>query len=87
VLLLASLLGGPAVADGPFDHEGPYLPPILDFFLLRPPAVVATALGTAVWTVCLPFNLIGGWDQVKKSTDALIVKPGRYAFVDRLGSH
>jgi hypothetical protein len=74
-------------SDTPFDHSGPYMPPILDFILLRPPAVIATAGGLAVWLVCAPFNLLGGVDHLVQSGKTLVVAPARYAFVDRLGSH
>ena len=74
-------------SEGPFDHSGPYLPPILDFLLLRPPAIVATALDLALWSVMLPFNVFAQGDVLKNATETFIEKPARYAFIDRLGSH
>ena len=54
-----------------------------DLFLARPAGLIATAVGTAVFIVALPFSLPSR--SVDKVAQALIVKPATFTFVRPLG--
>jgi hypothetical protein len=56
---------------------------IADGLLLRPGGIVATALGTAVFVVTLPFSI--PTRSVDRAAQKLIVDPARYTFVRPLG--
>ena len=56
---------------------------VADALLLRPMGLAATAIGTAVFIISLPFGLITG--SVDQAADALVVEPARYTFVRPLG--
>jgi hypothetical protein len=54
-----------------------------DLLIARPMLIAATVIGTAAFVVSLPFTLLGG--NVKEAGEALVVEPGREAFVRCLG--
>jgi hypothetical protein len=54
-----------------------------DLFLARPAGLIATAVGTAVFIVALPFSLPSC--SVDKVAQALVVKPATFTFVRPLG--
>ena len=56
---------------------------IADLFLVRPIAIVASAAGVALWTISLPFTLIGG--NTQEAGETLINEPFRFAFARPLG--
>ena len=56
---------------------------IADLFLIRPVGVVASVAGVALWTVSLPFSLLGG--NEKEAGETLIHKPFRFTFARPLG--
>ncbi|MFC1516895.1 hypothetical protein ACFL7E_09105 [Thermodesulfobacteriota bacterium] len=56
---------------------------IADLVLVRPFAIVASAAGIVLWTVSLPFSLIGG--NEKEAGETLIHEPFRFAFARPLG--
>lgn len=54
-----------------------------DLLIARPLLIAATIIGTAAFVVSLPFSALGG--NVKEAGQALVVEPGREAFVRCLG--
>ncbi|WP_455923896.1 multidrug transporter [Pseudomonas putida] len=56
---------------------------IADLVIARPFLVAATAVGAVVFVVSLPFTALGG--NVKDAGNALVVAPGKSAFVRCLG--
>ncbi|EIK98519.1 hypothetical protein PMM47T1_00735 [Pseudomonas sp. M47T1] len=56
---------------------------IADLVIARPLLIAATAIGAAVFVVSLPFTALGG--NVKDAGKALVVDPGKAAFVRCLG--
>src|SRR5215472_16693370 len=56
---------------------------IVDGLLLRPGGLVATAVGTAVFVVTLPFSI--PTRSVDKAVQKLVLDPARYTFVRPLG--
>jgi len=56
---------------------------IADLIIARPFLIAATAIGAAVFVVSLPFTALGG--NVKDAGRALVLSPGRSAFVRCLG--
>lgn len=86
VLMTALLLCHPALAEVA-DNQDPNAPSAVamgaDLVIGRPMLLVATALGTAIWLVALPFSAAGG--NVKESGDKLVVWPAKNTFVRCLG--
>lgn len=56
---------------------------VADLLIARPLLIAGTALGAAVFVVTLPFSALGG--NVEEAGDALVIEPGREAFVRCLG--
>jgi hypothetical protein len=56
---------------------------VVDLVVIRPLGVVTTIVGTALTVVALPITIPTG--SVKKSAQALIVKPAEYTFERPLG--
>lgn len=54
-----------------------------DLVVARPLLIGLTALGTAAFVVSLPFTALGG--NVGEAAQALVVEPGKEAFVRCLG--
>ncbi|SDI26478.1 multidrug transporter [Pseudomonas panipatensis] len=54
-----------------------------DLLIARPLLIGATVIGTAAFVVSLPFTALGG--NVKEAGQALVVDPGKAAFVRCLG--
>jgi hypothetical protein len=92
-VLVAALLAPTAQAAstkfvGSDEHASDPAGPMTDLFLMRPFGLMATVLGTALMapaalfmTVCLRPHEIG------VPFHYLMVEPGRFTFVDPLGSH
>lgn len=55
----------------------------IDALVVRPAGIVATAVGTAVFIVSLPFGLLTG--STEEAAQKLIGEPARYTFVRPLG--
>ena len=55
----------------------------LDGLIVRPITLVATVIGSLIWTVTLPFSLLGG--NAMEAADSLIMVPARATFVRCLG--
>lgn len=56
---------------------------VVDFILIRPLGIAATAVGTAMFIVSLPFSALGG--NSKKVCRKMIVEPSKFAFKRELG--
>jgi hypothetical protein len=54
-----------------------------DLLIARPMLICATVIGAAAFVVSLPFTALGG--NVKEAGQALVIEPGREAFVRCLG--
>ncbi|MGE4406216.1 multidrug transporter [Pseudomonas sp.] len=54
-----------------------------DLIIARPLLIAATVIGTGVFVVSLPFTALGG--NVGEAGQALVVEPGKAAFVRCLG--
>lgn len=54
-----------------------------DLIIARPFLIAGTVIGTAAFVVSLPFTALGG--NVKEAGEALVLAPGREAFVRCLG--
>ena len=54
-----------------------------DLFIMRPLSLVGTVVGTAVYIVALPFNLLTL--NLAEPGRRLVVEPARYTFVRDLG--
>lgn len=54
-----------------------------DLIVARPLLIAATAIGAVLFVVALPFAALGG--NVKATGQALVIDPGRAAFVRCLG--
>lgn len=54
-----------------------------DLLIARPLLIAATVIGAGVFVVTLPFSALGG--NVEEAGHALVVEPGREAFVRCLG--
>ncbi|EWC42115.1 multidrug transporter [Pseudomonas stutzeri] len=54
-----------------------------DLIIARPLLIAATAIGAGVFVVSLPFTALGG--NVGEAGEALVVEPGKAAFVRCLG--
>ncbi len=54
-----------------------------DLIIARPLLIAATAIGACVFVVSLPFTALGG--NVGEAGKALVVEPGKAAFVRCLG--
>ena len=61
----------------------PFYSMIGDLLIARPLLIAATVVGTAAFVVTLPFSAAGG--NVKEAGQALVVDPGKAAFVRCLG--
>lgn len=55
----------------------------VDALVARPLGIAATGLGAVVWTVSLPFSLLGG--NAGQAADSLVGGPARETFVRCLG--
>ncbi|MEZ4599142.1 MAG: hypothetical protein R2940_05070 [Syntrophotaleaceae bacterium] len=57
---------------------------IVDFVVVRPLSIAATAIGCGFFVATLPFT-VWSKERMGKTADALVVKPASYAFVRPLG--
>jgi hypothetical protein len=56
---------------------------VLDAIVLRPIGLATTVAGTAIYTISLPFSLLGGNEPAARET--LVKDPARYTFKRPLG--
>lgn len=86
-LLIALLVFVPftttAMAETTDTSEEKFTAMTIDILLVRPLGIVATAVGSAIFVVSLPFSALGG--NVKEAGKTLVVEPFFYTFKRRLG--
>lgn len=72
-------------ADDPRFDTGapPAYSMVADLVIVRPFAIVATAVGTGAFIISLPFTALGG--NVPEAAEALVATPAREAFARCLG--
>ena len=56
----------------------------VDLVIIRPLAIVATAMGCTLFAASLPFTVWTG-ERIKRAGKLFVVDPGYYAFVRPLG--
>ncbi len=56
---------------------------VLDAVVMRPAGLLTTIAGTAIYTISLPFSLLGG--NEKQAREHLVNEPARYTFKRPLG--
>ena len=57
----------------------------IDAVAVRPLSLIATALGTGIFLVSLPFSALGG--NVDQAAKSLVIAPARFTFVRPLGAY
>lgn len=84
LLIAALLMSAPAFAAGDGYSDDAAGPILVDFLVVRPLSIIGTALGCGAFVATLPFTL---WsrERMAKTGKALVVEPGKYAFVRPLG--
>ncbi|MGD8418678.1 MAG: hypothetical protein PVH91_16565 [Pseudomonadales bacterium] len=85
-LAFALTAGQPQAASGDYNSQrtGPrWEDQVVDAVVARPLGIAATGIGAAVWTVSLPFSLLGG--NAGEAADNLVGGPARETFVRCLG--
>lgn len=83
-LIAILFLSSPALAANNDFSDGSAEAIIIDFIAVRPLSIVGTALGCGAFVVTLPFT-IWSRERMAKTGKALVVKPGKFAFVRPLG--
>ena len=58
---------------------------VIDAVLIRPLGLVTTVAGSAIYTISLPFSLLGGNEHVAR--EKLVLEPARYTFNRPLGEY
>ena len=81
--LVAATLGPVYASDAKSTVEPGAASMAFDLVVARPVGIAATAVGTALFIVSLPFSLLGGNSDV--AYEKLIKDPARHAFQRPLG--
>jgi hypothetical protein len=82
--LVTTTFGSVAMAQSQYrDHERTGEKMAVDAVLLRPAGLLATALGSLVFLVSVPFSALGG--NTKEAYEEMVKKPARYTFKRQLG--
>jgi hypothetical protein len=83
-MLMAVPFGSPALAQEYFEAEEPGGGEMTyDLFIVRPIGIIATAVGSVVFVLSLPFSLLG--DNVDAAGEKLVKAPARFTFKRPLG--
>ncbi len=83
LVLLMTFVGTAAHASSTVEEEPSALAMVGDAVFVRPALLAATVVGSAVYTVSLPFSLIGG--NASEAGHTLVVGPSKATFVRCLG--
>ncbi len=88
ILLISGLMlipfGSSALAqDRSLFEENSAEQMFIDFLILRPLGIAATAVGTAMFIVSLPFSAAGG--NVKEAFCKMMAEPAKFTFARPLG--
>jgi hypothetical protein len=68
-----------------FAHEDSSMEVVADVVAVRPVSLVATILGAALFVIALPVAATS--KSIKKTADALVVRPGKATFTRPLGDY
>jgi hypothetical protein len=82
-LTLQSALAAEAYQQPTTEHSAGAM--AIDAVAVRPLGLIATALGTGIFLVSLPFSTLGG--NVDQAAKSLVVAPARFTFVRPLGEY
>ena len=83
-ILMAVPFGSPALAQEYFEAEEPEGGEMMyDLFVVRPIGIIATAVGSVVFVLSLPFSALG--DNVGAASEKLVKAPARFTFKRPLG--
>ena len=82
-LTAALFLCQPGFAGESNLHEPTGVEMAADLIIGRPISLLATAAGSVVWLLGLPFSAAGG--NVEQSAEVLIIEPAKATFVRCLG--
>ena len=87
--MLFGTLGTPAFAGTTQfgDVESSHVSDSFDLLVMRPVGLVALAVGAVLWVPAAAMTAAVQPSEIKKPTEALVMKPYRYVFVDSIGSH
>jgi hypothetical protein len=85
-LALTCLLASPARAadESVIDNAPSAEAMTFDLFIMRPLSLVGTVVGTAIYIVALPFNLVTL--NLAEPGRRLVVEPAKYTFTRELGN-
>ena len=72
-------------SGGYYGESGSGEAMILDAVLIRPIGLVTTVAGSAIYTISLPFSLLGGNEH--EAREKLVLEPARYTFNRPLGEN
>ena len=85
VMMLAAVpFGSPALAQEYFESAEPGGGEMIyDLVLVRPIGIIATAVGSVVFVLSLPFSALG--DNVDTAGEKLVKAPARFTFKRPIG--
>ncbi len=87
-LVAAALITTPAFAGQEFaDVEASHVGDTMDLLVMRPLGLVALGIGSVLWLPAAAMTAAVQPSEIKKPTEALILKPYRYVFDDPIGEH
>jgi hypothetical protein len=87
-LVAAALTTTPAFAGGEFaDVEASHVGDTMDLLVMRPMGLIALGIGSVLWLPAAAITAAVQPSEIKKPTEALILKPYRYVFDDPIGEH
>ncbi len=81
-LITIFLFSSPVIAA--VESDGGAGSIIVDLVVVRPFSIVGTAVGCGAFVVALPFT-VWSKERISKAGNALVVTPGKFAFVRPLG--
>lgn len=71
-----------------YEYDEDSLGVVPDAMIMRPAGLIAVAMGVGMFIPAAALTTIIGQPQnVEKVFDALVMKPGKWTFVDPIGSH
>ena len=83
ILMNAPFMSSVSAEESIYLHKPPAGAMLVDFITMRPLGLVATAGGTVLWVVTLPFSALG--QNVHDAGQAFVVKPAKFTFTRPLG--
>ncbi len=76
-------IGGDAYRQQAAEHSAGAM--VIDTVAVRPLGLIATALGTGIFLVSLPFSVLGS--NVDQAAESLVIAPARFTFLRPLGEY